>query len=276
MIGEIWVQSGRGGLGTSTGVCCQTLYLFIADVKGQRPLMNCIDPVAWPALVVSIHSFVFLHFASRKARIILHECRPRTTLHNRIISTLPKATRISSTSRSAITPERKCIMALPRLSPSCSCFGEFVSLAQTTRFLASCSKATSFPVLVHWLDNPVDSWITSDDSVLWIDEDDFEVFVRRILIDPVGIENSKIGTSPANALFSSGFEGSLVFELVHTLVCWFAICCTLRDWLLTTTSADTNAVDDIALLSFVTQATSLVRARRSSSAVDDIELTELY
>jgi len=130
-------------------------------------------------------------------------------------------------------------------------------------------------VLVHWLDDPVDSWVTSDDSVLWVDEDDFEVFVCRILVDPVGVENSKIGTSPANALFSSGFEGSLVFELVHTLVCWFAVCCTLWDWLLATTSADSNAVDDIALLSFVAQATSLVRARRSSSAMDDIELTEL-
>jgi hypothetical protein len=54
------------------------------------------------------------------------------------------------------------------------------------------------------------------------------------------------------------------------------VCSTLGCRPLATTSSDTNTVDYIALLRFVAQAASLVGARRSGSAVDDSELTELY
>jgi len=166
-------------------------------------------------------------------------------------------------------------VSLPRLPPACGRLVEFVSLAQSTRFLASCSEATSFAVLVYRLDDPVDSGVTADHGVLWVDEDDFEIFVGRVLVDPVGVEDSQVGASAADTLFGGGFEGSLVFELVDTLVGGFAVGCTLWHWLLATTSSDTNAVDHIALLSFVAEATSLVWSRGPSSAVNDIELSEL-
>jgi hypothetical protein len=76
--------------------------------------------------------------------------------------------------------------------------------------------------LVNWLDNPVDPGVTAYDCVLWVDKDDFEVFVGRILVDPVGVEDSKICAAAPNALFSCGFERSLVLELVDTLVGGFA------------------------------------------------------
>jgi hypothetical protein len=76
--------------------------------------------------------------------------------------------------------------------------------------------------LVNRLDNPVDSRVTAYDCVLWVDKDDFEVFVGRILVDPVRVENSEICATAANTLFSRGFERSLVLELVDTLVGGFA------------------------------------------------------
>lgn len=76
--------------------------------------------------------------------------------------------------------------------------------------------------LVNWFDNPVDPRVTAYDCVLWVDKDDFEVFVGRILVDPVRVEDSEICAAAANTLFSCGFERSLVLELVDTLVGGFA------------------------------------------------------
>ncbi len=51
---------------------------------------------------------------------------------------------------------------------------------------------------------------------------------------------------------------------------------TLGNGLLATTTADTHAVDDIALLGLVTEAASLVGARGPRGTVDDVQLAELY
>lgn len=50
----------------------------------------------------------------------------------------------------------------------------------------------------------------------------------------------------------------------------------LRDGLLAATTADTHAVDDIALLGLVSETAGLVGARGTRGAVDDVQLTELY
>jgi hypothetical protein len=76
--------------------------------------------------------------------------------------------------------------------------------------------------LVNWLDNPVDPRVTAYDCVLRVDKDDFKVFVGRILVDPVRVEDSEICATAANTLFGCGIERSLVLELVDTLVGGFA------------------------------------------------------
>lgn len=58
--------------------------------------------------------------------------------------------------------------------------------------------------------------------MLRVNKDDFEVFVGRVLVDPVGVEDTKIGAAAADTLFGGGTKGSLVLELVHTLVGGFA------------------------------------------------------
>jgi hypothetical protein len=71
---------------------------------------------------------------------------------------------------------------------------------------------------VNGLDDPVDAGITTDGLVLRIDEDDFEVLVGRILVDPVGVEDTEIGSTTTNTFFSGGTKRTLILELVHTLV----------------------------------------------------------
>lgn len=75
---------------------------------------------------------------------------------------------------------------------------------------------------MNGVDNPVDARILADGLVLRVNEDDLVVLVGRILVDPVGVENTQVGASLANTLLSGGSEGSLVLELVDTLVGRFA------------------------------------------------------
>lgn len=75
---------------------------------------------------------------------------------------------------------------------------------------------------VHRLDNPVNSSIATNSFMLRIDQNDFEVFVGGVLIDPVRVEHAKIGTAAADALFGSRLQGALILELIDTLVGGFA------------------------------------------------------
>lgn len=167
-----------------------------------------------------------------------------------------------------------------------------MALVETTRLLASCGETTALAVLVDCVDDPVDAWVAADGLVLWVDHDDLEVLVGGVLVDPVGVEDAEIGAAAADTLFGGGAEGSLVLQLVDTLVGWLAVGSTLWRRSLAATAADANAVDDIALLSLVAllsivnfcchfhlfeystyQSASLVGAGWTRCAVDDMALT---
>ena len=57
--------------------------------------------------------------------------------------------------------------------------------------------------LVNGIDNPVDSRISADSLVLRINENNLEVFVSRILVDPVAVKNSQIGSAATDTFLSS-------------------------------------------------------------------------
>jgi len=113
-------------------------------------------------------------------------------------------------------------VSLPGLSASSSSLVETVTLAQTSGLLSGGGKASGFAVLVHWVDDPVDAGIAADGLVLRVDEEDLEVLVGRVLVDPVGVENSQVGATTTDTLLGGGLEGSLVLELVDTLVGWLS------------------------------------------------------
>ena len=97
-----------------------------------------------------------------------------------------------------------------------------MTLVQSSALLACGSQSTHLTMFVNWVDDPIDTWVAADGLVLWVDEDDFEVLVSAVLVDPVAVEDAEIGAAAADTLFGGGFEGALVFELVHTLVRWLA------------------------------------------------------
>ena len=93
-----------------------------------------------------------------------------------------------------------------------------MALAQATRLLAGGRETAGLAVLVDRVDDPVDAGIAADGLVLGVDEDDLEVLVGRVLVDPVRVQDAQVGAAASDTLFCGRLEGSLILELVHTLV----------------------------------------------------------
>lgn len=68
-------------------------------------------------------------------------------------------------------------MSLPGLSASSSGVVVTVALSKTSRLLASSGETTGFSVLVNRVDDPVNSWVSSDRLVLRVNKDNLEVLV---------------------------------------------------------------------------------------------------
>ena len=128
---------------------------------------------------------------------------------------------------------------------------------------------------MHRLEDPVDAGITADGLVLGIDEDDLEVLVGGVLVDPVGVEHAQVGAAASDTLLSGGTERALVLELVHTMVGGLSVGGTLGDGLFAVTAANTDTVDNVTLLGLVPETASLIGARRTGGAVDDVQRTVL-
>jgi hypothetical protein len=93
-----------------------------------------------------------------------------------------------------------------------------VALVETARLLARGCETAALAVLVYGVDDPVDAGVHADGLVLGVDADDLIVLVGGVLVDPVRVENPKVGAATANTLLSRRSERALVLELVHTLV----------------------------------------------------------
>jgi hypothetical protein len=114
------------------------------------------------------------------------------------------------------------VVSLPCLSPTSCCLVVSVTLPQATRLLSCSGETARFTVLVDRVNDPVDARIAANSLVLRINENDLEVLVGRVLIDPVRVQDTQVGATASNTLLSSRLERSLVLELVHTLVGRFA------------------------------------------------------
>jgi hypothetical protein len=139
----------------------------------------------------------------------------------------------------------------------------------TTRLTTDGSKTTSFTTLVNGVSDPVDVGITTDGLVRGIDEDNFEVLVSSILVDPVRVQNTEVSTLTTDTFFGGGTERTLILELRNTLVDRLTEGSTLGYRSLTTTTTNADTVDNETLLGLVTQTTSLIRARRTRGTVND-------
>ena len=117
-----------------------------------------------------------------------------------------------------VAPEGEGVVPLPGLPPAGTGVVELVSTAETTALLAGGGETTRLAVLVDGLDDPVDARVAADGLVLGVDADDLVVLVGGVLVDPVGVEDAEVGAAAADTLLSGGLEGTLVLELVDTLV----------------------------------------------------------
>jgi hypothetical protein len=123
-----------------------------------------------------------------------------------------------SARRLSVAPQRQGVVLLPGLSAASLGLVVAVTLVETTGLLASSSEATGLAVLVDGGDDPVDAGVLADSLVLGVDEDDLVVLVGGVLVNPVGVQDAQVGAATADTLLSGRLEGSLVLELVHTLV----------------------------------------------------------
>ena len=142
-------------------------------------------------------------------------------------------------------------MSLPGLSSTSLGVVEFVTLVDTSGFLTSGSQTSSFTVLVNWVTDPVVTSISSDSLVLRVDQDNFEVLVSRILVNPVGVQDSQVSGTTTNSFFSGSSQGSLVFQFIDTLVSWLTVSSTLWNRSLSVTASNPDTVDNETLLGFV-------------------------
>lgn len=157
----------------------------------------------------------------------------------------------SSNLHLSVAPERQGVLSLPGVATTSLGVVVAVALVHTSALLAGGGETTGLAVLVHWVDDPVDAGVAADGLVLWVDEDDLVVLVGAVLVDPVAVQDAQVGAAAADTLLSGGLERALVLELVDTLVGGLAVGGTLWCGSLAATTANTHAVDDIALLGLV-------------------------
>ena len=137
------------------------------------------------------------------------------------------------------------------------------------------SETSDFSSVVLGGGDPVDSWVSSDSVMVWINNDDLEEFGDSILSNPVGVEDSHVLASSSDLLFSDVSVGSSFLLLSDTKMDWLTVDNTLVDSSLSSSSSDSDSVDDVSLLLFESKSSGLVESRWSSDSVHDSELSVL-
>lgn len=153
--------------------------------------------------------------------------------------------------------------------------GAVTLLEHTSGLLAGGGEASELSVSVLGRADPVDAGVSTDGLVVGVDKDDFVELEASILSNPVGGEDSQVGALASNTLFSDGLVSSLFLELADTLVDGLTEDATLLHGLLTSSSANTDSVDNVSLLGLVADLSRLVGAGRLVSLVDDGQLSVL-
>ena len=150
------------------------------------------------------------------------------------------------------------------------------SLVHASSLLSGGGESSKLSLLVLTGDDPIDSWVTSNSLVMWVDKDDFVELETGVLTNPVRAEHAEVRALAANTLLGDGLVCSGLFDLAHsTGVSRLSVDTSFLNVSLAASSANADSVDDIALLSLVTELSGLVWARWTLALVDDIKLSVL-
>ena len=102
-------------------------------------------------------------------------------------------------------------------------------------------------MLVDRVDNPVDVRIVADGHVVGIDQDNLEILVSSILVNPVRVQHTEIAANATGSLFCNTAQISGELQLVDTLILRLTVNNTLVVRSLSATSSDSNTIQDVAL-----------------------------
>ena len=159
-------------------------------------------------------------------------------------------------------------------SPGGSGLGIKVTLDSETSAGFSCGGDSSkFSVLVVGVGNPVDSGVVPDSIVGGVNHDNLVVFVCSVLADPVAVEHSQSSESTASTFLSLGSEVSGGLELVDTNGSGLAGDNTLGHGSLSSSSSNSDSVDNVALLGLEAELAGLFGTRGVVDSGDDWELS---
>ncbi len=143
-----------------------------------------------------------------------------------------------------------------------SSIGTVSLLAETPRLASSGSKSTAFAVLVDRIDDPVDARVVADLCVGWVDKNDFVVLVDGVLVDPVGVEDTKVGIFASDLLLGNTLQVALKLQVVDTLMFGLTVNHTTVILTLTSSTTNSNTYDSVSLLGLVSKTVSLISTGR--------------
>ena len=119
--------------------------------------------------------------------------------------------------------------------------------AQSSVLLSLRCKSPELTVFVHRVTDPVDPRVVTHCVVRRVNQDDLVVLVGRILVEPVGVDDSEAAQFPSSTLLSNGTLAPLELELGDSLVCGLTIHNSLWHWPLASTTSHTDTVHHKAL-----------------------------
>ncbi len=141
---------------------------------------------------------------------------------------------------------------------SLASIGTVSRLADSASLASGRSESPHFAVLVYGVDDPVDAGVIADLGVGGIDADDFVVFHGGVLVDPVRVQDTKVGVPASGLFFGNRLQVALELEVVDTLMLGLTKDHTTVVLSLSSSTTDTGTDDNVSLLGFVTEAVSLV------------------
>ena len=148
-------------------------------------------------------------------------------------------------------------------------------MSETSVFLTRGGQTSELSSVVLLGDDPVDSWVLLDGGVVWIDKDDLVELVGGILSYPVRVEDSQVGASSSNLLLSNVSVGSGLLQLSDTLMDWLTENGTLVDCSLSSSSSNSDSVDNVSLLLLESHSSSLIKSRWSLDLMENWKLSVL-
>jgi len=61
------------------------------------------------------------------------------------------------------------------------------TFSKTAVLFSNAGEAASLSALVHRISDPVDPWVAADGFMIWVNEDNFVIFVDAVLVNPVRV-----------------------------------------------------------------------------------------